>query len=221
MTDNFTLIKNFISNHTTIDSGDFYFVQVLKRRKDNPELKGDVAIVANYFFYSLDDFDTHKAEIVQHCQDNNARCYIRINKRNDKKIALQTIRLAIEDILSGNYKPKFEVSSTTDPEKSLEFIKVIVDEIYNKDYSHVKYAHLSACGQFASDPVKKWVIDVDDPTILADITEHLETFTTILLTLPTKSGYHIITPGFNPNLLTDKFKDVDLKKDSPTVLYVP
>ena len=42
MIDNFDIIKNFIENNVTMEYGDFLFVQILKRRKENPELKKDV-----------------------------------------------------------------------------------------------------------------------------------------------------------------------------------
>jgi hypothetical protein len=243
MTDNFDIIKDFVSKNT-LQKGDFYFTQILKRRKENPDLKKDVSVIENFFFYSVDDFDTYKEQIIYLCQENNARAYIRINKRNETKIALQTIRIAIEEILSGNYRPKLEIQATEEPQKSFEAIKVITDAISNGDYSFCRYAHLSACGQFASDPVKKWVIDVDDKSIFNDVKNHLTNITTLLLTLPTKNGFHFITTGFNPDLLTETiienvleinkygeyeerqikkivpvFKDVEIKKDSPTILY--
>jgi hypothetical protein len=243
MTDNFDIIKDFVSKNT-LQKGDFYFTQILKRRKENPDLKKDVSIIENFFFYSHDDFDKYKDHIIYLCQENNARAYIRINKRNETKIALQTIRIAIEEILSGNYRPKFEITATEEPQKSLEAIKVITNAISNGDYSLCRYSHLSACGQFASDPVKKWVIDVDDKSIFENVKAYLTNITTILLTLPTKNGYHIITTGFNPDLMTKTiienvleinkygeyeesqikkivpvFKDVEIKKDSPTILY--
>jgi hypothetical protein len=243
MTDNFDIIKDFVSKNT-LNKGDFYFIQILKRRKENPDLKKDVSVIKNFFFYSVTDFDTHKAEIISLCHENNARAYIRINKRNETKIALQTIRIAIDEILSGNYRPKFEIQATEEPAKSLEAIKTITDAISNGDYSLCKYAHLSACGQFASDPVKKWVIDVDDKSIIDDVKSFLSEITTIVLTLPTKNGFHFITTGFNPDLMNKTitetvleinkydeyvereikrqipiFKDVEIKKDSPTILY--
>lgn len=244
MVDNFERIKEFIKTNSKIEKGDFWYVSVMKRRKENPDLKKDVSVIKNFFFYSITDFDTHKDEIITLCHENNARAYIRINKRNETKIALQTIRIAIEEILSGNYRPKFEIQATEEPAKSLEAIKVITDAISNGDYSLCKYSHLSACGQFASDPIKKWVIDVDDKSIVNDVKNHLANITTILLTLPTKNGFHFITTGFNPDLLTETiteiveeinkhgkkelrqikrkvpiFKDVEIKKDSPTILY--
>lgn len=243
MTDNFDIIKDFVSKNT-LQKGDFYFTQILKRRKENPDLKKDVSVIENFFFYSVDDFDTYKDQIISLCQENNARAYIRINKRNETKIALQTIRIAIEEILSGNFRPKFEITATEEPQKSLEAIKVITNAISNNDYSLCRYSHLSACGQFASDSVKKWVIDVDDKSIFEDVKAYLANITTILLTLPTKNGYHIITTGFNPDLMNKTiienvleinkygeyeerqikkivpvFKDVEIKKDSPTILY--
>lgn len=219
MTDNFDIIKDFVSKNT-LEKGDFYFIQILKRRKENPDLKKDVSVIKNFFFYSITDFDTYKDEIISLCHENNARAYIRINKRNETKIALQTIRIAIEEILSGNYRPKFEIQALEEPAKSLEAIKVITDAISNGDYSLCKYAHLSACGQFASDSVKKWIIDVDDISIFEEVKTYLESITQVVLSLPTKNGYHLITTGFNPDLLHKmKFNNVEIKKDSPTILY--
>ena len=221
MVNNFELIKNFIQNNYTLEEGDFFFVQILKRRKENPELKKDVSLIANYFLYAIEEFSSLEEDIIQICKENNARAYIRLNKRNDKKIALQTLKIAIDDIMAGTFKSKFdETLPETEPYRSLELIKLIADSITIKNFYPVNFAHLSACGQFASDPVKKWLIDLDDKSMLDEVRDFLNTITTVMETIPTKNGYHLITPGFNPNLFTTKYKDIVMQKDSPTILYL-
>lgn len=222
MVNNFELLENFIQKNYTLEEGDFFFVQILKRRKENPELKKDVSLIANYFLYAIEEFISLEEDIIQICKENNARAYIRLNKRNDKKIALQTLKIAIDDIISGTYKSRFdEIYRFTDsePHKSLEMVKLITDSIMVKNFEPVRFAHLSACGQFASDPVKKWLIDLDDKSMLDEVRDFLNTITNVLETIPTKNGYHLITPGFNPNLFTTKYKNIVMQKDSPTILY--
>jgi len=53
MVDNFELLKPFM---TFEDNSKFYFLQVIKRRKDNPELTGNNKVISNYQIYSLEDY---------------------------------------------------------------------------------------------------------------------------------------------------------------------
>ena len=60
---------------------DFYFVQVLKRRKDNPEMERDMVVLNNYYIDSTADFNKKIGSIKALCNVENARAYFRINKR--------------------------------------------------------------------------------------------------------------------------------------------
>ena len=53
MVDNFERIKEFIKTNSKIEKGDFWYVSVMKRRKENPDLKKDVYVIQNFFFYSV------------------------------------------------------------------------------------------------------------------------------------------------------------------------
>lgn len=39
--------------------------------------------------------------------------------------------------------------------------------------------------------------------------------------IPTKNGYHIITKPFNLKQFREKYPDIDVHKNNPTVLYIP
>lgn len=97
---NFEHIRKFLSFE---DEGDFYLIQILKRRKDNPGLKGDTQVINNYFIYSLNMFDHYEKIMIGECEENNARAYIRINKRNDKIIAHHTLNAISNAILYGQH----------------------------------------------------------------------------------------------------------------------
>lgn len=105
MIDNFELITEFIK--TRIGEGEFYFLQILRRRKDNPDNSDKHAhLIDSFFIRSAEDLTKNAEKIKQKCQLNNARAYIRLNKRSDKKVALETLRLVTECICSENYDVK-------------------------------------------------------------------------------------------------------------------
>jgi len=61
---------------------DFYYIQILRRRKENPGQAVDAITVAEYEIFSKDEFATEFPSIVDICKKENARAYIRLNRRN-------------------------------------------------------------------------------------------------------------------------------------------
>jgi hypothetical protein len=43
----------------------------------------------------------------------------------------------------------------------------------------------------------------------------------IIETIPTKSGYHLITHRFNTQEFSKHYPDIDIQKKNPTLLYLP
>jgi hypothetical protein len=191
MTNNFEQIKTLLRFD---EPEHFYFLQILKRRKDNPDMKKDVSVIDNFFIYQREDLDKLQDKIIKLCDSNNARACIRLNVRDAEKIALQTL-------------------------------KITTDCILNKDYKGVKSAYLSACGQYASDKNKKWIVDIDtkDDSIIVEVINHLLSIPNMLIyaKVPTKNGFHILVNPFNPKIFSDKYPTIDLHKDNPTILYIP
>jgi hypothetical protein len=130
---------------------------------------------------------------------HHARAYIHLNRRSFKKISLQTMRITSELIIS-------------------------------EQYEAIKDAFFSACGQFSNEPKKTWLIDADNSEIKDE--ETLEEIKKLIIELqkeaqkeprldiiPTLNGHHFITWPFNSKKFHDKFPNIEIKKDSPTILY--
>ena len=202
------MINNFDQIRTIMefpDKNSFYFLQVLKRRKDNPDLDKDMKHLSDYYIYSLEQFDDLKERVITQCDSENATAYFRINRRDAKKVAMQVL-------------------------------KRTVDYIMSEDYRAVKNAFASCAGEFHSDPDKKWIVDVDWKDIPPGIDREL--YLNVLITevqklvsetgrdgtvytVPTKNGIHVISRPFNLKVFRDLYKDIDVHKDNPTILYCP
>ena len=87
--DNFDMIANMLTFNSP---DDFYFVQIIKRFKDNPNddktqgnYHGGAWYLKGYRIKSADELLKLKSEIIKICHDNNARAYITINSRSEKE----------------------------------------------------------------------------------------------------------------------------------------
>jgi hypothetical protein len=197
MIDNFKLLEPLLQFYSP---GDCYFIQLLKRHKDNPDMTKNMVNVDNFFVYNLEDYYDKKDAIVASATAHNARAYIRINRRNTEKLALLTM-------------------------------KKVVDLILSKEYKAVKNAYLSVAGENNSEPIRRWLVDIDlVDAYLSEVREYIKELHAesngglyeILLEVPTKNGVHIITNPFNLQKFRQRFPDpIDVHKDNPTLLYQP
>lgn len=185
---------------------DFYFLQILKRRKDNPDLERDMNVLGDFYIYSLEQFDNLMPKIIKICNDENARAYFRLNRRDAKKVGLQMLKRITDLIISENYRP-------------------------------IKNSYASIAGEFHSDPDKTWLIDIDwidyenFPGAIDKIKEIISNLQIeakrepLMIEIPTKNGFHIITRPFNISklnqlLIMGKLPQMDSHKDNPTILYI-
>jgi hypothetical protein len=101
MTNNFNKIKPLLDfdNENT-----FYFIQILQRRKENPEIKNGVRVIDNLYLYSIEDLDKLEPKIIETCTKYNARAYININKLDLERIALFAMKKTASLIIEKQYK---------------------------------------------------------------------------------------------------------------------
>lgn len=199
MIDNFEQIKSLMKFE---NNNEFFYLQILQRRKDNNEDKLDrnVRLIKSYYISSIKHLDEIKDEIIGLCKYFNARAYINLNKRNYEKCALQTARL-------------------------------ILDQVANKDFKSSKKAFNSACGRYSSDSDKKWILDYDNGMIrksqlkgLRHMLKHVQPTNIedkIIDVIPTKNGCHIITKPFNIKESKEVLDalGLDVHKNNPSLLY--
>jgi hypothetical protein len=195
MINNLSRIKPLLrfENHN-----DFYFIQVLKRKKDNPGMKGDSRCIKNFYVYSDTDLDLAMPEIIDLCCLHRARAYIRLNVRNSDKVALEMIKVVANAIASGSTRslnsayssacgashsdprPTWVVDIDDPREGDIEEVEKVIEEIWR---------YRNQTGEF-------------------------------MAYIPTRKGLHIICTPFDRKLFSEKLKN-DVHTDNPTTLYVP
>ena len=212
MVDNFELIKPLLSFDK---HGDFYFLQILQRKKDGCNVPNSSdnqrRLVKDYHITSTEKLDSLRDEIIASCNETGARAYIRLNKRNYRTVSMA---FAEETLMKARTNQEF-------------------GNTFNEINSVIGRYPEPGKGN------KTWIVDIDntnvDSKLVKDIKDIIVNYCQpfdvekIVAVIPTKSGVHLITRPFNQETfyrMFSQFKlsnenEVSIKKDNPTVLYVP
>ena len=207
MTDNTLNVASFMS----YNKDDFYFIQIIKRRKDNPIMVRDAVIIKNYYVDSMDNFFDTMVRVRNTCQFENARAYIRLNKRNYKHLGMKVLNRALVYVSSNNNKPLSNVFDAVagefhnDPDK-----KWLIDV---DDFDPDVNLH----------PDGKGYGDINFAYLLDNL-RRLQTETgrePMVELIPSKTGIHIITRPFNLKTFRELFPLISVHKDATAILYCP
>lgn len=215
MVDNFNKIRDMLVFE---EPGDCYYLQLLYRQSDDPMKNGvqDPNYHGNmcnrslkdYFVRSLDEFDQLKNEIVTICNACNVRAYIRLNKRNFKKITLNILRHVTEQVCADAKKfssPNRLVSSAAGKANCAGTGKTWIVDI-DSEYLNYKDQILEfVCGCNPYDSELKAAADrLGAPNEKADLYKVLlNTEMGKIPQIQTKSGVHLITRKFDTQRFTE------------------
>lgn len=192
--DNFKLIRKLLKFD---DPDKFYFVQIFKRRKDNPELEKNNKVIDNFYIYTAEQFESLRSKIIDKCDQNNARAYIRLNRRSDKKIALHFLAKLATRIANNDYKVKDLYESVAGEVHTEENKTWIIDV----DSDLAEYINA----------IEQTIVNIQEES-----NRHQDA---ICHRIPTKTGFHLITSPFNLQLLRRFHMGLEILKDNPTLLY--
>ena len=198
--DNFDLIEEFLKFES---EDDFYFLQVIQRKKDGNETgrgNNGARLIKAYYIHSIEHLEEKKQKIIELCQNNNARAYIHLNKRSYFKTACGAQEKLARMLMEGN---TFQAPRVWDhvcgelPALSGKSLLRLVD-VYDKWKLYSIVDIISKCRGNEEDRVK--------------------------LVVPTLHGYHLITSKFDveqcqQELALNGFDALDIHRDSPTLLY--
>jgi hypothetical protein len=211
MVNNFEIIRPLLNWRS---SDDFYYVQILQRKKDHKDgmkvsgANNNARLIKSYQVKSLDHLTFIEPEIIELCKVFNARAGINLNRRS------------------------FEVNH-------LKLLKKIVQQMENKDFDKAHKAYDSVLGANTQENEKKWIVDVDkdEVTFLNEIKLAVDTsqpylgISKVWAEIPSKSGVHLITRSFNRaefpvllNQILEKYQitmKLDIQPNNPTNLYIP
>lgn len=104
---------------------------------------------------------------------------------------------------------------------SLVMNKILAERLLNGEYNN-RNIFDKACGQSGNGNI--WIVDVDtkDENTLANIKQTILNLNgEIMATIPTRAGYHLLTGRFNSLVFGNTWGNVEIKKNSPTLLYFP
>jgi len=195
MIDNINLIKSLLNFE---NEGDFYMLYVFKRKKDQTTDKSNhqsVRTIKTYTIGSIEYLEKRYDEIKQLCEMFEARAYIHIQKQNHKDVAMNMIKAIVDRVESGQINQQHVFDSVVGQLKTYE---------------------------------KSWIVDIDTKDIIeiGKITYVIDRLcrplgSKIIITIPTKSGVHLITERFDVMEFKKHYPDIDIQKKNPTLLYLP
>ena len=102
---------------------------------------------------------------------------------------------------------------------SYQMLKKVTDCILNKDFRSVRKSYESVCGSFSNEKDnKKWILDIDELD-LQNYTDWIERLYKVYALIPTKNGFHYIVAPFKLDEFKQRFPDIEVHKNNPTLLY--
>ncbi len=189
MIDNFNQISELLKFES---EDDFYHLQILKRKKENPELGSNSQVIKTYYVYSHDYLKSIKPEIVNLCEFHNARACINLNSRSLERAAFHTLKKITDVIMNKDWKSVHKA-----------YDSVCGTFASNKDKSWI---------------IDIDVKDLDEVNRIESIINPIEPIgDKKIAVIETKNGYHLISKPFN---LSKVDIHHDIHKNNPTILYI-
>lgn len=190
--DNINLIKPLLKRES---ENDFYFIQIIARKKDIEWFTGNNRVIKDYYIHSLEQLEKRYDEIKKLCNEFNARAYIRLSRRNTEDIARDIIVLIWDAFRNNSYNHLRKIYSTA-CWQSLWLDKFwIIDIDWPQDWFEIKSI-------------------IDNTYNLNPIWDKKITI------IPTKNWMHIITKPFDLQKFKMWFPNIDVHKNNPTILYM-
>lgn len=212
MVNNFKLIKD---NITFLNERSFYFVQILKRKKENPEQKSYTIPIENFYIFSKEQLDYMMPRIIEICEKNRARAYIKMNCLDAMSVMLENIAVLTQDIRKGDWKHMSAALNSA-------------CGICGKQDGFEKLYLVDLDGEYAEkkDEIKEFIENLQ-PIKYIEIDEYghtlKERLNKVKLEIPTKNGIHLLVSGFDLKSFREVYPKgtIDVHEDGNTILYFP
>lgn len=195
-----TVVDNFDRIYDMMifdDPNTFYWIQVIGRKKDNPEA-GSSKVRAEFVIHSIEQLQRLKPELVKLSRLHNARVMFWVNRRDLKELAIPMAKLTLSYVESRQFNalPKvFQRVCGQQHKRGIETLYIVDVDCKNESYLNKITSIIKECGRCKIEQL-----------------------------LPTVQGFHIICTGFNVELFNMKTDEaglgkINIHKDNPTLLY--
>lgn len=175
-----------------------YSIILIRRKKDMTTNKANhqsARVIKSYHIKSKEELVEKEKEIIEICEFFQCRAYIQLLRKQDKKIAFLLMNKLFEQIEQENYNLKHIYSTVSNSAPS-------------KD--------------------KVWIIDIDtkDELVVNSIKHKIKELNgSIIVDLPTRQGYNILTNRFRKEYFDSFVKEnnypCEIHKHGTGLLYLP
>ena len=204
MIDNSTWIKSLLNLHNSPDT--YYHLQILKRRKDNPDMTKREHIVMDKFIDGPDHLTKLLPELRAIAEATQARVMINVTPRTYSKTGPAMLQDLAALVPGGDYRKAARLFTSTtakNPGRNKLWVLDIDPPVVGEHH----WITNELCNTY-----------IDKDVLLRP---------NVRATIPTPNGIHYIMTPFNLqsyNLAAAGTKwgqYIDVKKDAHTILYVP
>jgi len=191
--DNISIFRSYIETRLT-NPGDFFQILFMVRTKDG---HSKTEVIGFKYLYSVKDLDDNIEYIKNKCAKRNARCYIKVNKRNDEVVSANLLRYIVDKHLKKEYQllpSSYSHSVAVSPAPGNKLFIVDIDDI-------------TQC-----DTIVKELQRIRDMNRMSPQEGDF-------ITIKTRNGVHLLVPPFHISEFNKTFKDVIVHKDAESLLY--
>ena len=197
------MIDNFDKFIREFKKWEFYFIQIIKRAKDNPWVRwinwnNHERCIKEYSIYTNEDLEKRKEEMITIANATNSRIYIHPARRSVEDIKKLMSLLIWEHIALGRHWLSWLYRHACWFSKWTERLRIV-------DIDDIKGLH--------EKQVAAW-------EIVLFINSLRPEWNKILLQLPTKNWWHLITKPFDLSEFKKEYPNIDVHKNNPTLLYI-
>ena len=197
MVDNFEKINAILEFES---DDDFYMLQILKRRKENPSMDKNSSAIKTVYLHRKDQLLELKDDLVSLADKHNARIYINPNRKSFKKCTLACLKEFADRIASEDYYKPYKifdsVAGASGSKKAVWVIDIDWDELPKCNKDEFVNEITSFVNSLKPDNVENKIVLVNQ----------------------TKNGTHILTTPFNVYDFMQKYK-IQVHKNNPTLIY--
>ncbi len=191
--DNILQFRSYIRSRLT-DTGDFFQILFMIRKKDgHPKTE----VIGFKYLYSMKDLDDNIEYIREKCITRNARCYIKVNKRNDEIVSENLVRYIVDKHLKKEYHLLQSAYS-----HAVGVSPVIKNRLYIVDIDDISQYEL----------VIKELVRI---RIMGRMSQQEDDF----IAVKTKNGMHLLVPPFDISEFNKTFKDINVLKDGESLVF--
>lgn len=203
MVDNFEQLNSLLKFES---DDDFYMLQIIKRRKENPDVDRNSSTLKTVYLHRENQLMEIKEDLIWLADKNNARIYLNPNRKSFKKCTCQCLKEFANRISEDNYHKPYKifdsVAGSCGSKNPIWLIDIDWDEII---------AHNVVYPDSIEPFLEKMCVLIN--------TLRPEGDDKIVAQIPTKNGVHLLTKPFDVQEFKRWYKTIDIHKNNPTLVW--